>query len=212
MILFACLIYGLSISPTAELFITPLERSYPIPSISNISQCDVYVVLGGGSNEEAPTIDGKGMPLGDALFRVMGAYRLYLLFPKPIIISGGGPFEREPEAEITKKFLLSLGVREEHIVAESKSQDTFQNAAYTGTICRERKFRKILLLTNAYHMRRSVLLFSRVHKDIIPYPTGFRGPWSRYTMFSFLPNASNMAEIALALKEYIGILFYRITL
>ncbi|MBA4418741.1 MAG: hypothetical protein C0392_12660, partial [Syntrophus sp. (in: bacteria)] len=86
-ILLACFTYVVSITPVADLFLTPLEKAYRIPSIDAIRKCDAYVVLGGGVNESAPTVDGKGMPSGDALFRVMGAYRLYLLSPKPIIIS-----------------------------------------------------------------------------------------------------------------------------
>jgi uncharacterized SAM-binding protein YcdF (DUF218 family) len=212
LILFACVIYALSIAPTAKLFIAPLEKGYTIPSVDTIRQCDAYVVLGGGTNEEEPTLDGKGMPLGDALSRVMGAYRVYLLFPKPIIISGGGPFGREPEADITKRFLISLGVKEKDIIAESKSQDTFENARFTRDICTEKRFGKILLFTNAYHMSRSSLLFRKHFVDFVPYPTGFRNLYGSYGFFSFLPEVSSMAVIALAAKEYLGILFYRITL
>ncbi len=212
LILFACFIYLLSISPTADLFIAPLERGYTIPSTEVIRQCDVYVILGGGANEEAPTLDGKGMPFGDALFRVMGAYRAYLLFPKPIIISGGGIYGREPEAEITKRFLLSLNVKESHIIAESKSWDTYENARFTSEICKARGFKRILLFTNAFHMKRSTLLFNKFFDGVIPFPTGHRDSGGRHDLFSFLPDASNMAEIAMAMKEYMGILFYRITL
>jgi uncharacterized SAM-binding protein YcdF (DUF218 family) len=185
---------------------------YTLPSIDAIRKCEAYVVLGGGVNESAPTVDGKGMPSGDALFRVMGAYRLYLISPKPIIISGGNVFGREPEAEITKRFLKSLGVKESDIIPESKSRDTFENARFTRDICKEKGIKNILLITNAYHMKRSVMLFRKHFSDILPYPTGYKVCEGAYNIFTFLPDASNMASIAAALKEYMGILFYKITL
>ncbi|MBA4419421.1 MAG: YdcF family protein, partial [Syntrophus sp. (in: bacteria)] len=128
------------------------------------------------------------------------------------LISGGNVFGREPEAEVTKRFLKSLGVKESDIIPESKSQDTFENARFTRDICKEKGIKSILLITNAYHMRRSVMLFHKYFSDILPYPTGYKVSEGSYNLFSFLPDASNIAGIATALKEYMGILFYKITL
>jgi uncharacterized SAM-binding protein YcdF (DUF218 family) len=211
LVLLAVFIYAVSIGPVAEMFIAPLEKTYTQPSANEIRECDAYVVLGGGVNAIAPTFDGRGMPEGDALFRVMAAFRLYLFSRKPIIISGGDYLGRESEAEVTRKFLLGLGVKEDDLILESKSTDTYENARYTRDICEKRGFRRVLLITSAYHMKRSVMLFRKFVGPVIPYPAGFKTQGS-IDFLHLLPDASTMAITASALKEYIGILFYKITL
>ena len=77
-IILAVLIYVLSINPTAELFIRPLEDAYKPASLAEVATCDAYVVLGGGINENVPDIDGKGALSAYALPRVIdGIQALY---------------------------------------------------------------------------------------------------------------------------------------
>jgi uncharacterized SAM-binding protein YcdF (DUF218 family) len=211
LILLAVFIYAVSIRPVAEMFIAPLEKAYAQPSVDEIRECDVYVVLGGGVNTAAPTLDGRGMPEGDALFRVMAAFRLYLFSRKPIIISGGDYLGRESEAEVTRRFLLGLGVKGDDLILEPRSADTYENARYTREICEKHGFRRVLLITSAYHMKRSVMLFRKFVGPVIPYPAGFKTQGG-IDFLHLLPDASTMAITASSLKEYIGILFYKITL
>jgi uncharacterized SAM-binding protein YcdF (DUF218 family) len=203
-------LYIFTIEPTKDAFLIPLEDAYKVPSKLEIKTCDAYIVLGGGVLDNAPGIDGKGILTGDALYRVIGAYQLYLINQKPIILSGGKVFERKVESEVAKKQLLSFGVKENHIITESMSKDTFENAKYVKEICDKNKINRILLITSAFHMKRSQILFSKYFKEIIPYPTGYKTARIKYDLFSFLPDASNMACITFALKEYMGILFYKI--
>jgi uncharacterized SAM-binding protein YcdF (DUF218 family) len=210
--LIAAVIYVTSVGPTVNLLLGPLERAYPVPSVEELRQCDAYVVLGGGVNTSAPTIDGKGMPAPDAFYRVMAAYRLYLMDRKPIIISGGDYMGREPEAEIVKRYLLRLGVDERYVIAESKSRDTRENALYTREICKERRFGRVALITSAFHMTRSVMLFRKISGPVTPFPTGHRVDYGSLSLLDMLPDAGAGNSVAVALKEYIGILFYKITL
>ncbi len=172
-IILAVLIYVLSINPTAELFIRPLEDAYKPASLAEVATCDAYVVLGGGINENVPDIDGKGTLSAYALPRVSTAYRLYMRDKKPIIFTGGKIFNRAPEAEIAKRFLISLGVPPHHIITEEKSMDTYENAQYVKEIADKHQFKKIVLITSAFHMKRSYLLFSKRFQEIVPYPTDY---------------------------------------
>jgi uncharacterized SAM-binding protein YcdF (DUF218 family) len=208
----AALIYVLSINPTAEFFMRSLEDAYEPASFAEVSTCDAYIVLGGGINENVPDIEGKGALSAYALPRVVTAYRLYMRVKKPIIFSGGKIFNRTPEAEIAKRFLISLGVPSHHIIAEAKSIDTYENARYVKEIADKHQFRKIVLITSAAHMKRSYLLFNKRFKEIVPYPTDYRISRGSYDVLSFLPNASSLGLVESAVKEYMGILFYRLTL
>jgi uncharacterized SAM-binding protein YcdF (DUF218 family) len=208
----AALIYVLSINPTAELFMRPLEDAYEPASLAEVNTCDAYVVLGGGITENVPDIDGKGALSAYALPRVATAYRLYMRAKKPIIFSGGKIFNRAPEAEIAKRFLISLGVPSHHIITEEKSMDTYENAQYVKEIADRYQFKKIVLITSAFHMKRSYLLFNKRFQEIVPYPTDYQTSRGSYDVLSFLPNAGSLGLIEIAAKEYLGILFYKLTL
>ncbi len=93
-----------------------------------------------------------------------------------------------------------------------KSMDTKENAIFTQEICRAHNWNKIVLVTSAYHMPRSMLLFRRFFKDIVPYPTDYKSLRKTYDYWSFLPDPERMAETAAAMKEYLGIAYYKLTL
>ena len=90
--------------------------------------------------------------------------------------------------------------------------DTYENAQYVKEIADRHQFRKIVLITSAFHMKRSYLLFNKRFKEIIPYPTDYQTSRGSYDVLSFLPNAWNLSLIESAMKEYLGFLFYKITL
>ena len=208
----AILLYVFSIEPTKDLFLLPLENTFAPPPVNTVKIYDAYVVLGGGVYDNAPDIDGKGIPGEDALGRIVCAFRLFRLFKKPIIFSGGNIGERIAESEAAKRLLLSLGVNGSYILPEGRSKDTFENAKYVKELAGQHKITKIVLITNAYHMKRSKMLFDKHFKEVLPFPTGYKTSRIKYDVFSYLPNACNMAIISIAIKEYLGIIFYKITL
>ncbi len=205
------LLYLVSIGPTKDVLILPLENRYPVPSWNEMRDADAIILLGGGAIEHAPDIDGQGALTGDSLQRLVAAYRLHAVLNKPIILSGGAISGEKPEAEISAEVLHRLGVKQQFIVTETKSKDTKENALYAGEICRKRNWNKIVLVTSAYHMRRAVMLFSKFFDHIVPYPTDYKTQRKNYDYWSFLPDASNLESTAAAVKEYLGIAYYSLT-
>ncbi len=206
------LLYVFSIEPVKDLFLLPLENAYPMPSWSNLQRVDAIVVLGGGALDNAPDLDGEGSISADSLARVLGSYRLHATLRKPIIVAGGTIFGKKPESELSKKYLLMLGVKEQDILTEAMSKDTRENALFVRDICQKRNWTRIALVTSAFHMKRAVILFKPFFTDIVPYPTDYKSARVGYNFGSFLPSASNMAEISAAFKEYLGIIYYTLTL
>ncbi len=181
-----------------------------MPSIDQIKKADAYVYLGGGVFDGTPDIYGKGTLAGDAFPRLLATCRLYRIARKPIVLSGGPALSSKlAESEVAKKVLLELGVPAEDIITEAKSMDTIDNARFSADICKKKGLKRIVLITSAFHMKRSVLLFKRFFgDDITPCPTAYRTRGT-YRFSSFMPGADNIADISLALKEYMGIVFYR---
>ena len=81
------------------------------------------------------------------------------------------------EAEHMCQATLELGVAEEDIVLENSSQNTVENILFAlvelqRTLCLN-KVRRVLLVTTAYHMRRSLAIARYLfpdHIEIIPCP------------------------------------------
>ena len=208
----AGLLYAVSIEPTARLFMMPLEDAYKLPTMTQVGQCDAYVVLGAGVIDNAPDITGPGALSEQALARVMAAYRLYRVHRKPIIFSGGKIFNKPAESDIAVKTFLSLGVQRGRIIKEDRSVDTAENARFVKEVADRQGIKKIVLITSAYHMKRSCMLFNRYFKDteIVAYPAHYETSRGNYSLLSWLPDGDRLAISGMALKEYLGIAFYKV--
>ena len=130
----------------------------------------------------------------------------------PIIVSSGKVHkDRIAGAPIVKRVLMDLGVDENQIILENKSRDTFENAKYSKEICDKMGFISPILLTSAYHLKRSYWIFEHFGMNINPFPAYFTTHENpRYSWYSFLPRYNNLANISKALHEYLGLIYYKI--
>lgn len=181
---------------------------------------EAIVILGGGTAPiEYPRQTVEVNAAGD---RVLYGAALYRAGLAPIVVVTGGNLPwtdtyRNP-AEDMRDLLVSLGVPEDAILVEGESDNTYENAALTRELLEPMGVHKILLVTSAMHMPRSVPLFENQGFFTIPAPTDYNTTrpagqrplsetWPDY-LFSIFPNASALSDSSLALKEYIGITVY----
>ncbi|MEW6740714.1 MAG: YdcF family protein [Nitrospirota bacterium] len=199
--------WAFSISPVADAMLRGLESDFRIPENPH---GDVIILLGGGVYDNVPDLSGIGAPSEDMLGRIITAVRLQKKINVPVIISGGAVFKgRKAEAPIVRRFLTDLGVPDKKVIIEDKSRDTIENARYTAEICKRLGYKKPLLVTSAYHMKRSVMSFKKVNMDVIPFPSNFK-TWKikKYGWESYLPGS--LGGSYTAMHEYMGLLFYKI--
>lgn len=193
------IIYLLSIEPVKDFLLSPLEEKYKRPATV---EGDVIVVLGGGSYN-------TGVLTDDSLKRLLTGFVLQKRLNIPIILSGGSAITSLPESEVMKTVLIELGVDKSKIYTDKNSRDTIGNAVFTRKMCETNRFRKVILVTSAYHMPRSVLSFKQVGLDVIPYPTDFKMD-KKYNIYSFFPKMNVLQDSTKAIREYIGFLSYYI--
>jgi uncharacterized SAM-binding protein YcdF (DUF218 family) len=105
------------------------------------------------------------------------------------------------------------------MILESRSLNTHDNAIFTKEILEQEQFKKILLVTSAAHMPRSLAIFRRAKIDAIPAPADFMVSdrnliESRYSkesrILSLIPTAESLDFTTQALREYIGMFIYRL--
>jgi uncharacterized SAM-binding protein YcdF (DUF218 family) len=205
-IVLALLLWAASVAPVSDALIGRLEAGLTIPQHA---QGDVIILLGGGINDGVADLTGRGTPSDDMMTRMVTAVRLYHRFHIPIIVSGGSGYAgRAPEAPVIRRFLVDLGVKESHILLEPRSRDTRENARFCREIVRQHGFQHPLLVTSAYHMRRSVREFQKAGLAVAPIPSQFEtGSGKQYIWADFLPDARDLLNSAKALREYFGLLF-----
>lgn len=95
-------------------------------------------------------------------------------FAPYVIVSGGqGADEEATEASVMKKWLKEKGVAEAKILEEGKSTDTFENLSFSKSIMEGNNFRKALIVTNDFHIYRSLRLAKKLSMEASggPAPT-----------------------------------------
>lgn len=206
----AILLWSASIGPVSGALLARLEAGLEIPFNPG---GDVIILMGGGIYEGVPDMTGRGAPGENMLARMVTAARLNRHTKAPIIISGGSGYAgRAPEAPVIMRFLTDLGVAQADLILESSSRDTKENAIYCKEIMKRRGFRKPLLVTSAYHMRRSVLMFRQSGVPVIPFPSQFLATGTPpFIWVDLLPNSVALMRTSTALKEYLGLLFHRLS-
>jgi uncharacterized SAM-binding protein YcdF (DUF218 family) len=194
----ALFVYLISIEPFKDLLFYPLEKNYSIPKTLH---GDAIVILGGGVYSLSSLTE-------DTSNRVLTGFLLYRKTKLPIIVSDGTFEGGTSDANAMAYVLKEMGVEPERIIEENKSKDTAQNAFYVSEICKTKGFKKLILVTSAYHLKRSEKLFKRMGLKVLPYPADFKRK-NYYNIYSFLPKFSIFAASSKAIREYIALISIR---
>ncbi len=199
----ALFIWLSAIAPVAHALLVPLEHAFQIPVNP---RGDVIVVLGGGAYRGVPDPSGTGAPNAESMIRMVAAMRLHRASGLPLIVSGGKAFAQdETEARLMRRCLVESGIPSGKIITEEASRDTRENAVNVSRICRERNFRRPILVTSAYHMKRAVKSFRKAGMEVVPYPAGHRTAIGNgFAWQDLLP--TRIQHIEMAIREYIGLM------
>jgi uncharacterized SAM-binding protein YcdF (DUF218 family) len=204
-------------SSSTELVAHALTRSLESQNLpTDIAPADAIVVLGGGTKSpQAPRILPEVSEAGD---RVIYAAKLYKDNKAPKIILSGGrvTWKAETGSESADMAILLdlLGIPRTAILEDPTSLNTRQNAVNVKQIVDREQFKRLILVTSATHMPRSIAIFRRLGMDVIPAPTDFYtteadrqlSPQGR--LLSLLPDAENLFLTTRSLKEYVGLFIY----
>lgn len=213
------LLLGGSSGWVANALTKSLEWQY-MPRVA-LPTADAIVVLGGATKSAFPP--RPGVDLSESGDRVLYGAQLYREGKAPVVIAsggrinwrGGGPSESADMAEIMK----TLGVPTSAILQDPTSLNTHQNAVNVKKLMKERGIQRVLLVTSAMHMPRSLKIFQRQGIEAIPAPTDFlvtqhdleeSTNTTEAIVLNLLPDTDRLDKTTRALKEYIGTVVYRL--
>lgn len=188
-------------------------ESKPI-KISELPDYELGIVLTGVTNHDKEPHDRVYFNKGAD--RVLHTVQLYKLGKvKKILITGGsGRVTGEPISEGTdmKKVFLLCGVPDSVIILELYSRNTHENALFTKKMLDSLTIKgKKLLITSAFHMRRSKACFDKEGVETDIFPTDFYGGTTTMTPDVWLiPNEKAFGGWQTLLHEWLGYIVYKV--
>ena len=178
------------------------------PDKLDFSAAQAIVVLGGGIHRG----DGDKAPdtLGPwSLERLDFAAHAYRQLHLKVAVSGGRPDDVHTAEATLMKAALESDFAVPVSWVEDRSRTTWENALYTKELLRADGIDTVVLVTNAWHMRRALWSFERIGLHAIPYPSPLTYEESgRVT--NYLPSMRALDDSYHALHEAIGLAYYRL--
>ena len=201
----------LGFTPLASWTASLLEGVHPIPQTLP-EQVDGIVVLGGAEEIDITRARGQ-VALNDASERLLGGLSLAREYPEAHLVFTGGRsavFEREGSAaEVAGEFYRTFGVDDSRLLLEAESRDTYENALLSHRLVEPQAGEVWILVTSAWHMPRSVEVFTSVGWEVIPYPVDFRSTGDVTWRFTRRP-LERVIDFDRIVTEWVGILAYRL--
>ena len=176
----------------ADAFLWTLESRYQPVDTAHCAPAAAIVVLGGILRFPASTM------------------ARYLVFT-------GAKFTDSPavpsEGELLRQIARRRGVPDAAILVTVRVINTATEAWAVKKLARERGWRRILLVTSAYHMPRAMMLLGRGGVELVPVPSDFHvvgmGGWRKQlSLIRFLPQGEGIFTSDIAAREYLGMCFY----
>jgi uncharacterized SAM-binding protein YcdF (DUF218 family) len=192
-----------------------LEREPPLaPSewAMLAQQADAIVVLGSGRERGDPAW-GSDQPTGVGLERQRYAARLAKASGLPLLTSGGLHYGTPPtEAALMAESLSSdFGVTVRW--QEGRSRTTWENAQFSAEVLLPQGIKRVVVVTQAWHMPRAVWSFERAGFSVVPAPVGFLGVDNARPLGGWMPEFKSIWRSGQLLNEAVGqvgyTLFYR---
>jgi len=173
------------------------------------SNAKAIVILAGGRYTSAPEYNGRDTVSIHTLERIRYGAQLHQTTKLPILVTGGLVFEknRPSEGELMKEVLEKDYLTVTRWV-EGKSRTTYENAIYSYEMLNKEGINDIIIVTQAFHMPRSVEAFEKAGFNVTAAGVGFHSPSKRPTYFQLLPSMSAFSTARTVLHEWIGRAWY----
>jgi uncharacterized SAM-binding protein YcdF (DUF218 family) len=174
-----------------------VER-YPPLDLRNAASAQAIVILGGGGQRAfAPEYAG---PAAEPYLLERLTYGAYLAkrTALPVLVTG---FLVEAHA-MHDTLQRNFDVETRWI--DDRAYDTFQNAQNSARLLQASGVRRIILVTRATHMARSVQEFTAAGMDVLAAPVGILTPRD-FGLFRVLPDPNALLRSHFAIYEMLGI-------
>jgi uncharacterized SAM-binding protein YcdF (DUF218 family) len=173
-----------------------LAEHYPPLDMQTAPGAQAVVILGGGGQRRyAPEYAGPAA--GPVLLERL-SYGAYLSHKTglPVLVTGFRIEAAAMRASLARNFDIQTRW------FDDQAYDTFENARNSAQLLKADGVQRIILVTHATHMRRSVEEFRGAGLEVFPAPTGLIDPGA--TGLSVLPSPDALSRSYAAINELLG--------
>jgi uncharacterized SAM-binding protein YcdF (DUF218 family) len=186
----------LSVPVIADSLSKLVERCQPL-DLSRPTGAQAIVILGGGG--QVPWAPEYREAAAQPLLLERLTYGAYVARKTglPVLVSGAKIEANAMRATLLRNF--DVPVR----WVDDQAGDTFQNARNSVQLLRSDGIQRILLVTHASHMVRSVAEFTAAGLQVVPAPTGFASARVR-SAEEYFPSPAGLLHSYTAIYELVG--------
>ena len=201
----------LAVFPIGDTLLRPLETRYPnTPALSDVTG----IIVLGGAEQAGLSARWNQVILNEGGERFTGAMALARQYPDAKVVFSGGSgalanagSTTNMHAAVAARFFDEQGLDPNRLTLEGASRNTAENAALTYALIQPQQGETWVLVTSAFHMPRAINSFHAAGWDaIVPWPVDYRAVtgagWNL---------AGNLNSLNTAMREYIGLLAYKVT-
>ena len=184
-------------TPIVSDALTRIVELYPPVDMRQAADAQAIVILGGGGERAfAPEYGG---PAAEPFMLERLSYGAYIAKRTglPVLVTGFSLEARAMHDSLQRNF----GIETRWI--DDKAFDTYQNARNSARMLAAENVHRIVLVTRATHMRRSVQEFTDAGLDVVPAPVGMLAARD-FGVLQFLPNPDALLRSHAAIYELIG--------
>ncbi len=198
-----------SYDPLTKPVFSSYESSCPVLSQpEKLKDIRWVVVLGGGVSPDTRLTPANQLSYS-SLSRLAEGLRILRRLPSArLLVSGGCVFSSVSEASLMKKTAMDMGIEESRIVLEDQSLDTEDQSLLLKKFLDTRPF---ILITSAFHMRRTLYLFEKQGMRAIPAPADFQVKTKNgMDPCVFFPSPESLSRSQRFLKEILALFLMKL--
>jgi uncharacterized SAM-binding protein YcdF (DUF218 family) len=190
-----------------------LEDRFPKMEVEDCPPADAIVVLSGILHKSRSK--SGGLEWAEGVDRFEQGILLMKAGKAPLLIFTGGRLpwatQQLTEGQELQGAALARGIPASSILVTEEVGNTADEAKAVRKIAEERKLKRIILVTTAWHMPRAEYLFRTRGVPVIPFPADY---YTRFgepiTLLDFLPQAGALGNTEVTLRESYGRLYYHV--
>ena len=173
-------------------------------------RADAIVILGAGREQNDPGWGRTDQPGLMALERLRYAARLARASGLPLAATGGLHYGQPPSEAALMADAMRLDYGLEIRWLEEQSRTTWENAVRSAELLQPQGVRRVVLVTQAWHMQRARWSFEQAGFEVITAPMGYLSAGYERPLGGWLPESRAIWQSSQLLNEAIGLLAYPI--
>lgn len=188
----------------------PLTQQRASELLKTARPPEAIVILGGGILADEREAPDETMLSGHTLKRVLHGSMVAQWTGLAVLVSGGllRPAD-EAEAKVMAR-VLTKQLKQPVAWIEDQSLNTDMNATLSAKMLGEVGIEHVILVTEAFHMRRARSAFERAGLKVTPAPHNYLGGQGRPLSTTWMPTGQSVARTSLAMHEIIGRWWYQV--